>query len=86
MSINLAVVGATGQVGQVMRTLLAQRNFPAEQVRFLGSSRSAGTVLPWADGEIVVEDSATADLGGVDIALFSAGGKTSRALAPKYPR
>ncbi len=84
MSINLAVVGATGQVGQVMRTLLAQRNFPAEQVRFLGSSRSAGTVLPWADGEIVVEDSATADLGGVDIALFSAGGKTSRALAPKF--
>jgi aspartate-semialdehyde dehydrogenase len=80
----VAVVGATGQVGAVMRRLLDERDFPLESVRFLASARSAGTTLPWRGTEIVVEDAATADLTGIDIALFSAGGATSKALAPKY--
>jgi len=80
----VAVVGATGQVGAVMRRLLDERDFPLERVRFFASARSAGTTLPWRGTEIVVEDAATADLTGIDIALFSAGGATSKALAPKY--
>ncbi len=80
----VAVVGATGQVGAVMRRLLDERDFPMSQVRFLASARSAGTTLPWRGAEIVVEDAATADISGIDIALFSAGGATSKALAPSY--
>ena len=80
----VAVVGATGQVGAVMRRLLEERDFPLSQVRFFASARSAGTTLPWRGEEIVVEDSATADVSGIDIALFSAGGSTSKALAPRF--
>lgn len=80
----VAVVGATGQVGAVMRRLLEEREFPMQQVRFLASARSAGTTLPWKGGEILVEDASTADLAGIDIALFSAGGASSKELAPKY--
>jgi aspartate-semialdehyde dehydrogenase len=81
---RLAVVGATGQVGGVMRQLLAERNFPVDQMRYLASARSAGTVLPWRDEWVVVEDIATADLAGIDIALFSAGGATSKEWAPAF--
>ena len=80
----VAVVGATGQVGAVMRRLLEEREFPMERIRFLASSRSAGTTLPWKGGEVIVEDASTADLTGIDIALFSAGGASSKELAPKY--
>ena len=80
----VAVVGATGQVGAVMRRLLDERDFPLSQVRFLASARSAGTTLPWRGTEIVVEDAAEADVAGIDIALFSAGGATSKAIAEKY--
>ena len=80
----VAVVGATGQVGTVMRRLLDERDFPMQQVRFFASARSAGTTLAWRGTEILVEDAATADLTGIDIALFSAGGASSKALAPKY--
>ncbi len=80
----VAVVGATGQVGAVMRRLLDERDFPMSKVRFLASARSAGTTLPWRGGEVLVEDAAEADVSDVDIALFSAGGSTSRALAGKY--
>ncbi len=80
----VAVVGATGQVGAVMRRLLEERGFPMERIRFLASSRSAGTTLPWKGGEVIVEDASTADLTGIDIALFSAGGASSKELAPKY--
>ena len=80
----VAVVGATGQVGAVMRRLLDERDFPLERVRYLASARSAGTTLPWRGTDVVVEDAATADLAGIDIALFSAGGATSKALAPAY--
>jgi aspartate-semialdehyde dehydrogenase len=78
------VVGATGQVGGVMRRILAERNFPVEQIRFFASARSAGSTLPWGDDEIVVEDAALADPSGLDIALFSAGATTSRAQAPRF--
>ncbi len=81
---TVAVVGATGQVGTVMRRLLDERDFPLGEIRFIASARSAGTTLPWRGRDIIVEDAETADLTGVDIALFSAGGSTSKALAPKY--
>jgi aspartate-semialdehyde dehydrogenase len=80
----VAVVGATGQVGAVMRRLLDERDFPMERVRFLASARSAGSTLPWRGTEVVVENAAEADLSGIDIALFSAGGATSKAIAPAY--
>jgi aspartate-semialdehyde dehydrogenase len=80
----VAVVGATGQVGAVMRRLLDERDFPMSDVRFFASARSAGTTLPWRGRDIVVEDSATADVSGIDIALFSAGGATSKAIAPRF--
>jgi aspartate-semialdehyde dehydrogenase len=81
---NVAVVGATGQVGGVMLRLLAERNFPIKSLRLFSSARSAGTVINWQGQDITVEDAATADLGGIDIALFSAGGSTSKELAPKF--
>ncbi len=80
---RIGVFGATGQVGEVMRTLLAERSFPLDDIRFFASARSAGTTLPWADGEVVVEDTATADFAGIDIALFSNGGSTSKEWAPR---
>jgi len=80
---RIGIVGATGQVGGVMRRVLEQRNFPADEVRFLASSRSAGTLLPWDGGEVVVEDVATADLSDLDIVLMSAGASASRATAER---
>ena len=79
---NIAVVGATGQVGTVMRQLLSERNFPVGDLRFFASARSAGTTLPWKDKEIVVEDVATADWSGIDIALASAGKTASLQYSP----
>lgn len=81
---RVGVVGATGQVGSVMRTLLAERSFPVTEIRFFASARSAGKTLPWKGIDIVVEDAETADPAGLDIALFSAGGTSSKALAPKF--
>jgi aspartate-semialdehyde dehydrogenase len=93
--LHVAVVGATGQVGAVMRRLLSERAFPVASVRYLASARSAGTELAWAgsasglDGydaprQLVVEDVATADLSGIDVALFSAGGTASREHARRF--
>lgn len=81
---HVAVVGATGQVGGVMRKILQERNFPIASLRFFASARSAGSTLSWKGEEIIVEDAALAPLEGLDIALFSAGGSTSKALAPKF--
>ncbi len=80
---RIGVFGATGQVGSVMRSLLEQRAFPATSVRFFASARSAGKQLDWAGGSVVVEDSATADFSGLDLALFSNGKTASLELAPK---
>ena len=81
---KIGVVGATGQVGSVMRAILAERNFPVSEIRFFASSRSAGTTLPWGDRQITVEDAETADPSGLDIALFSSGASSSRVLAPRF--
>ena len=81
---NIGVVGATGMVGNVMRTLLLERNFPMESVRFFASARSAGTKLEFDGRMIEVEDAATADVSNLDIAIFSAGATTSRNLAPRF--
>lgn len=82
--LHVGVVGATGQVGAVMRTLLAEREFPIASIRFFASARSAGTTLEFQGEQITVEDAATADPTGLDIALFSAGGATSRAQAERF--
>jgi aspartate-semialdehyde dehydrogenase len=82
--VNIGVVGATGQVGQVMRKLLEERDFPATSVRFFASARSQGKKLPFRGQEIEVEDAATADPAGLDIALFSAGATMSRVQAPRF--
>ena len=82
--VNIGVVGATGQVGQVMRTLLEERDFPATSVRFFASARSQGKKLPFRGQEIEVEDAETADPAGLDIALFSAGATMSRVQAPRF--
>ena len=82
--LRVAVVGATGQVGAVMRRLLDERDFPVADIRFLASARSAGKTLPWRGEHIPVEDTATADPSGIDIALFSAGATTSREQAPRF--
>jgi aspartate-semialdehyde dehydrogenase len=80
---RVGVVGATGQVGGVMRQLLAERRFPVDDIRFFASARSAGRTLPWDGQDIVVEDAATADYSGLDVVLFSAGKTSSKELAPK---
>ncbi|WP_091651474.1 aspartate-semialdehyde dehydrogenase [Micromonospora pallida] len=80
---RIGIVGATGQVGGVMRQVLADRRFPVDELRLFSSARSAGRSLPWGDGEITVEDAATADFRGLDIVLFSAGKGTSKEFAPR---
>jgi aspartate-semialdehyde dehydrogenase len=80
---RVGVFGATGQVGGVMRTLLAERGFPVSELRFFASARSAGRTLTWQDREIVVEDTETADFSGLDLALFSNGKAASKVTAPK---
>ncbi|WP_156664838.1 aspartate-semialdehyde dehydrogenase [Mycobacterium sp. 852002-51057_SCH5723018] len=88
MGLSIGVVGATGQVGQVMRTLLEERDFPAREsggsVRFFASARSQGRKLEFRGQEIEVEDAETADPTGLDIALFSAGKTTSLVQAPRF--
>ncbi|ORA18012.1 aspartate-semialdehyde dehydrogenase [Mycobacterium arosiense] len=82
--VAIGVVGATGQVGQVMRRLLDERDFPATSVRFFASARSQGRKLEFRGQEIEVEDAATADPSGLDIALFSAGKTMSLVQAPRF--
>ncbi len=79
---RVGVFGATGQVGGVMRRLLVERRFPADEVRYFASARSAGRRLLWGDDEIVIEDASAADYSGLDLALFSMGKYASKELAP----
>ncbi|AWG56283.1 aspartate-semialdehyde dehydrogenase [Mycobacteroides abscessus] len=81
---SIGVVGATGQVGAVMRKLLEEREFPASSVRFFASARSEGKKLTFRGQEIEVENTETADPSGLDIALFSAGATMSRVQAPRF--
>ena len=80
---KVGIFGATGLVGGVMRSLLAERGFPLSSLRFFASSRSAGRRIVWEGQEIVVEDAAAADYSDLDVALFSAGATVSRELAPR---
>ena len=80
---RVGVVGATGLVGGMMRELLAERDFPLAGLRLFASARSAGTKVDFKGVEVVVEDASKADFAGLDIVFFSAGGDTSRELAPK---
>ncbi|WP_370038540.1 aspartate-semialdehyde dehydrogenase [Nocardioides sp.] len=82
--LRIGVVGATGQVGVAMRQILAERDFPVEEIRFFSSPRSAGKVLDYRGTEVVVEDAESADPTGLDVALFSAGATASRALVPRF--
>jgi aspartate-semialdehyde dehydrogenase len=79
---KIGIVGATGQVGGVMRNMLAERKFPVSQLRLFASARSAGRTLPWGDDEVEIEDAQAADYSGLDIVLFSAGKAASKELAP----
>lgn len=82
--LTVALVGATGQVGRVMRTLLEERAFPAANIRLFATSRSAGTQLTFRGQQVTVEDVEGANLAGIDIAVFSAGGVASRKYAPRF--
>lgn len=82
--VHLGVVGATGQVGAVVRTLLVERKMSLASIRFFASARSAGTTIDFDGTPITVEDASTADPSGLDIAIFSAGATTSRAQAPRF--
>ncbi|WP_460705798.1 aspartate-semialdehyde dehydrogenase [Luteococcus sediminum] len=80
---RVGIFGATGQVGGVMMTLLEERDFPVDELRLFASARSAGKTITFKGQEITVEDTETADFSGLDIALFSNGGSTSKVVAPK---
>ncbi|KRG68904.1 aspartate-semialdehyde dehydrogenase [Pseudoxanthomonas dokdonensis] len=83
-SFKVAVVGATGAVGEVMLSILAERNFPVSELVALASARSAGGTVEFNGNQIDVQDLAGFDPTGVDIALFSAGGSVSKEYAPKF--
>jgi aspartate-semialdehyde dehydrogenase len=83
-SFKVAVVGATGAVGEAMLSILAERNFPVGELVALASERSAGAKVKFGHRDVVVQDLATFDPAGVDIALFSAGGGISKEYAPKF--
>jgi aspartate-semialdehyde dehydrogenase len=80
---RIAIVGATGQVGGVIRSILIERDFPVDDIRFFASSRSAGSTIEWRGRQIVVEDAETADFSGIDIVLSSSGATSSKVLSPR---
>ena len=82
--VDVGVVGATGAVGRTILSILAEREFPVKDLRLFASARSAGSVVQTAWGAVTIEDLATADPKGLDVALFSAGGDRSREFAPKF--
>ena len=84
MSIDLALVGATGAVGRTALDILAEREFPVGRLRLLASARSAGKKIPTAWGKVEVEDLDEADPVGVEIAIFSAGASRSQAHGPRF--
>jgi aspartate-semialdehyde dehydrogenase len=84
VTVDVAIVGASGLVGGVMRSVLAERAFPVGRLRLLASARSAGRTIEWQGTEITIEDVETADLSGIRLALFSAGATASRANAERF--
>jgi len=83
---RVAVVGATGMVGQTMVEILAERNFPIEELKLLASARSKGLRVNLGEREYVVEEALPQSFAGIDIAFFSAGGAISKKLAPEAVR
>ena len=81
--VNVAVVGATGEVGQAMLSILEQRDFPVAGLHVVASSRSAGKTIEFRDEELVVEDLDSFDFSGIDIGLFSPGASVSNIHAPR---
>ncbi|MGH9182883.1 MAG: aspartate-semialdehyde dehydrogenase [Acidimicrobiales bacterium] len=84
MGVSVGIVGATGLVGEVILSVLAERRFPVGRLRLFASARSAGRRITWGGRELEVEDAATADPAGIDLALFSAGATVSTVLAPIF--
>jgi aspartate-semialdehyde dehydrogenase len=80
---RVAVVGATGQAGTVIRNVLAERRFPVDEIRFLASSRSAGMPIEWKDRQVLVEEASTASYDRVDLVLMAAGKTTARDVGPR---
>ncbi len=80
---RVGVFGATGQVGTVTRSILEQRAFPVDQIRYFASARSAGRTLPWRGDDVTVEDVASADFAGLDVALVSIGATASKEYADR---
>lgn len=80
---NVAVVGATGAVGQKIIKILEEKNFPIQKLKLLSSKRSAGTTVNFKGSEIIVEEATNDSFNDIDIALFSAGGAVSKQLAPE---
>jgi aspartate-semialdehyde dehydrogenase len=83
MGLRVAVVGATGNVGREMLTILEERLFPADEVIALASRRSVGVEVSYGDKTLKVKDLETYDFSGVDLVLMSAGGKVSKEWSPK---
>ena len=83
MGYKVAVVGASGNVGREILSILAERNFPADEVVALASARSAGQEVSYGDKDLKIQNLATYDFKGTDIVLSSAGGKVSAEFAPK---
>jgi aspartate-semialdehyde dehydrogenase len=83
-TVTVAIVGATGAVGETMLKILAERNFPVGKLHVLASERSAGGEVHYGAKTLVVQDLATFDPTGVDIALFSAGGSVSKEHAARF--
>src|SRR5690242_16034247 len=81
---KIAVVGATGAVGEAMLSILSERRFACDEVIALASERSAGSRVEYGNDKLVVQDLATFDPAGIDIALFSAGGAISKTYGPKF--
>src|SRR4249919_1819738 len=82
MSVNVAIVGATGAVGQEFLTVLAERNFPIKSLKLLASARSAGKTAEFAGKTYTIEELRHDSFAGIQIAFFSAGGSISKEFAP----
>jgi aspartate-semialdehyde dehydrogenase len=82
MSVNVAIVGATGAVGQEFLTVLAEHKFPIKSLRLLASARSAGKKVGFLGQTLIVEELTQDSFGGIQIAFFTAGGSVSKEFAP----
>src|SRR5262245_37334765 len=82
MSVNVAIAGATGAVGQEFLAVLEQRKFPIKNLKLLASARSAGKTADFAGERYTIEELTKDSFTGIDIAFFSAGGSVSKEFAP----